>query len=390
MKPSLIFISFLLAGGTGFTAAEKAGPRLEAVILDVNRVKGLRIQTAVAEPATFESTFFSLGQVQTKPGTAAAISSTISGRLTRLDVTLGDKVLEGATVASVESRQPGNPPPVIPLKARITGHVTRVDIRPGDPVEPDRALLEITPLEELLVVAHVPEHLVASIPENALARIHIPALGKNPVEGRLLRFAIQANPENGTWDAQFVIPNPGYRIRPGLRAEVSIVTAQRTDVISLPRSAVQGDATARFVFVKDFQIPHAFVKAPVTVGEINDQQVEITSGLLAGDEVVVQGGYALSFAGGSSLSLKEALDAAHGHEHAADGSELSTTKGKSATPKDRASPASDAHDHGHEHPGHERFWMILSFVLMGALAYVWKRGRNVSQTPAESPTSKGR
>ena len=35
------------------------------------------------------------------------------------------------------------------------------------------------------------------------------------------------------------------------------------------------------------------------------------------------GSYALSFAGSrSGISLKEALDAAHGHEHAEDGSEL--------------------------------------------------------------------
>jgi hypothetical protein len=49
--------------------------------------------------------------------------------------------------------------------------------------------------------------------------------------------------------------------------------------------------------------------------------VEITKGLFPADEVVTRGAYSLSFAGGGSVSLIEALDAAHGHKHAADGKE---------------------------------------------------------------------
>lgn len=59
------------------------------------------------------------------------------------------------------------------------------------------------------------------------------------------------------------------------------------------------------------------------LGEQNDTHVEVIAGLFPGDEVVTRGSYALSFAGsGSGMSLKEALDAAHGHEHNEDGSEM--------------------------------------------------------------------
>jgi cobalt-zinc-cadmium efflux system membrane fusion protein len=55
------------------------------------------------------------------------------------------------------------------------------------------------------------------------------------------------------------------------------------------------------------------------------------------DEVVTRGAYSLSFAGGDSgISLKEALDAAHGHEHAADGSELTAEKEAEMEAKHRA------------------------------------------------------
>ena len=101
---------------------------------------------------------------------------------------------------------------------------------------------------------------------------------------------------------------------------------------------------------KDFDLPNAFVKTPVEVGQMNDRFVEITSGLLPGDEVVTRGAYSLSFAGGGSVSLKEALDAAHGHEHAADGSELTPEEGGDG------GKAGGDDGHGHGEGGASPLW----------------------------------
>ncbi len=70
--------------------------------------------------------------------------------------------------------------------------------------------------------------------------------------------------------------------------------------------------------------------------KLNDRFAEITSGILPGETVVTKGAYSLTFAGASSVSLKEALDAAHGHEHAEDGSELTEAKKAEMAAKKRA------------------------------------------------------
>jgi ABC-type nickel/cobalt efflux system permease component RcnA len=143
--------------------------------------------------------------------------------------------------------------------------------------------------------------------------------------------------------------------------------------MSVPRSALQGEPAKRFVYVKDFDLPNAFIKTPVVVGQANDRVVEIISGLLPADEVVTQGAYSLAFAGGGSVSLKEALDAAHGHEHAADGSELAHGE--------KGGHDASAHEHDHEHDDHSEetnssFWMIVSGVLFVALVVTsWKSRR---------------
>ena len=108
-----------------------------------------------------------------------------------------------------------------------------------------------------------------------------------------------------------------------MRAEFSIVLSTRPDVLSVPKHAIQGDPTKRVVFVQDFELPNAFIRTPLILGEQNDQYAEVIEGLFPGDLVVTRGSYSLGFAAeGSGMSLKEALDAAHGHEHNEDGSEI--------------------------------------------------------------------
>jgi hypothetical protein len=150
-------------------------------------------------------------------------------------------------------------------------------------------------------------------------------------EAELEHIGSLADAETATVGAFFHVSNPETLLRPGMRAEFSIVTSTRADVMTVPRESVQGDASGRFVYVADYELKNAFVKIPVQLGAQNDRYVEITSGLLPGDRVVTRGAYALGFAGKGSVSLKEAMDAAHGHPHNEDGSEMTKEQRAAAT-----------------------------------------------------------
>lgn len=262
----------------------------------------------------------------------SVLSSRISGRIIEVNAFEGDHVKKGDVLVKVESRQPGSPPPVIELKAPRDGLIVASHIRLGEPVEPEKELLDIMDLKEVWASAQVPEDIMSKIKPGSKAHIRIPALGGENIDGELLRFDTKADVDDGTIGAIFHVPNPELRLRPGMRAEFSIVTSTRKNVIAVPREAIQGDLANRIVFVKHVELPNAFTKLPVQTGESNDRYVEIVKGIFPGDEVVTKGSYSLSFASGSGISLKEALDAAHGHEHAEDGSEL--TEEQRAAKKD--------------------------------------------------------
>ncbi|MEZ0218307.1 MAG: efflux RND transporter periplasmic adaptor subunit [Rariglobus sp.] len=340
------------------SAQDAATRRANTVVLDETGVKNLRIQTLVVEPGDFEETVFALGRIEVYPGNRAVVSSRIAGRAQQVRLKLDHSVTAGDLAFVVESRQVGNPPPTVELTAPISGLISAVHVVTGEPVDPDKPLAEITDLSKVYALARVPESLAGRLKRGQRAHIRVAAVTGQTFIAELEHFGAAADPASGTVEAAFRVANPELTLRPGMRAEFSIVTAKRADVTSVPRAALQGTPANRFVYVKDFDLPHAFVKTPVVTGESNDRVVEIVSGLLPADEVVTQGAYSLAFAGAGTLSLKEALDAAHGHQHAADGSEL---KAGAATKDDHG------HAHGDEH-AHDGalLWKILTGVFFVA------------------------
>ena len=339
-----------------------------SVILDPVGVKNLKIQTVEAEETQFEEASFALGTIEALPSRRAAVTSRIPGRIARIQVSAGDRVQAGEVVVLVESRQAGDPPPTIPLKAPLGGTITSSAATLGQSVEPDATLMEIIDLDEVQAVAEVPEHLAGKIQPGTFARIRLISQPDQTFDATLARVGTLSDKENGTLEAIFVLPNPDHKLRPGMRAEFSLVINKREGVMSIPRAALQGDQAARFVYVADYELPNTFVKTPVVVGAMNDRFVEILEGIFPGDQVVTQGSYSLAFAGKGSVSLKDALDAAHGHEHNADGSEIG---------KDSKSETS--RDHGESHgPSMLTLISLAANVLLLALLFVARKKRNAT------------
>lgn len=293
------------------------------VRLDDMKARNLGIEIADVVETDFETTVFAIGRIEEIPSRHSVLSSRIPGRIASLEAIEGDRVEAGQLLVKVESRQPGNPPPVIPLYAPISGIVSESHVRMGEPVEPSNELLDIIDLSEVWAVARVPEQEAASIRVGSQSRIRIAAIPDKTFTGELIRFGTTADPKAGTLDAIFRIANPDYALRPGMRAEFSIVASSRPNVTAVPLEALQGDPASRVVYIKDFDLPNVFLKSPVQTGARNDRYVEIISGLFPGDQVVTKGSYFLGFVGGGGGSLKDALDAAHGHPHNEDGTPMS-------------------------------------------------------------------
>ena len=326
-------------GRLGAVDAEKAARLANTVFLDATGVKNLRLEMAEAEERTFDETLHVLGRVEVFPGKRQVVSSRVAGRAVQVLAVVDHEVKAGDPLVVVESRQAGDPPPRVTLVAPIAGYVVELSVAPGDPVSPGKPLLAIVDLSRVHALARVPEHHANRLRRGLKLRVTSPGWPGEVWESEIAHLGAMADPDSGTLEAACYVDNEGTWLRPGMRVEFDIVTRTRPGLMSVPRSAVQGEGANRFVFVADDAVTNAFVKVPVVVGAVNDQYAEIPEGLFPGDRVVTAGAYSLAYAGKGNVSLKDALDAAHGHEHNEDGSE-------------KVAGASGEAGHAHDVAGH--------------------------------------
>ena len=95
-----------------------------------------------------------------------------------------------------------------------------------------------------------------------------------------------ADNEEGYIPVYFSFENNG-KVVPGSYAEVYLLGAKRSDVISVPLSAVSEQQGLNFVYVRLDE--DCYKKCPVTLGGNDGTRVEILSGIKSGDAVVTKG-----------------------------------------------------------------------------------------------------
>lgn len=363
------FISLIgvLSSASAHGAAEDTRSDSTTILSDQG-VKNLGIETVRPSKATFETTVFAIGKISPIPNRRSVISTRFSGRVVQTPPIVGDRVTKGQVLLKVESRQPGSPPPVIDLVAPEGGIISESHVTLGQPVEPAEELMDIVDLSQVWAVANVPESHASKVKIGSKAHIKVISLGDVTFEGELIRMGTEANTNAGTVEAIFLLENPELRLRPNMRTEFSIVTHSRQGVLSIPRKAIQGDAAEPYVFVKDYELKNAFVKSPVITGEKNHAFVEVKSGINRFDDVVTQGSYLLGFSQGGGISLKEALDAAHGHEHNEDGSELTDSQKKAQAAE--ATGASTAVGSVNWHAPHVIFLIASNCITLALLTVI--------------------
>ncbi len=170
-------------------------------------------------------------------------------------------------------------------KAPFDGVITIRNVNEGTFVQTMRGgggppLLQIQKID--IIVTRV------RIPETNLSRIHIGTPAKVTVDGLNRSFDTRINVINDwidnqsrTIDIRLAIANKDYLIKPGLFARVEIYPEPRRALV-VEREAVLGSENT-YVFVNDHEIAR---KKSVEIRELDTQQVEITKGLVAGQQVV--------------------------------------------------------------------------------------------------------
>lgn len=189
-----------------------------------------------------------------------------------------------------------------------SGYINQLSAVEGAYVTEGSSIVQLADLSTLWAEAQVYSSQWSNIIPNSIARVQVPGAGIGEIKGRIAF----ANPEISSAArinlVRVTVTNPGGRLKPGMPAYILLNSPSRA-TLTLPVDAVIWQANAATVWVQT--APNTFKSTMVTLGTESDDQVEITSGLKAGDVVVTNGAYLLN----SEFILKRGANPMAGHVH---------------------------------------------------------------------------
>ena len=193
--------------------------------------------------------------------------------------------------AAVRLGETGAAETAMPLVSPLSGVVVRHEAFTGAGVEPTQMLYLVADLSVVWVEADVYERDLARVQPGQPAEIRVQAYPDRVFSGRVAVLGRALDEKTRTLMVRVVVPNRDEALKPGMLAQVGLLTGAGEDTITVSADAVQRDGERALVFVE--QEPGVFAVREVTVGRKAGNRIEIRSGVEPGEKVVTTGSFRL-------------------------------------------------------------------------------------------------
>lgn len=179
------------------------------------------------------------------------------------------------------------------VRSPVSGTVLELPVKQDQVVTPGTLLATVAAVDQLEVKADILSDDLGEVKVGQIATVTAPVLGGKALEGRVTKIYPQAEEKTSALGVvQRRVPviialNDPANLKPGYEVRAAIETLTRQDIPVVPREAVRttDDGRKEVMAVVDGQVRHRLVET----GIADQLNVEIVSGLEAGDEIVRDG-----------------------------------------------------------------------------------------------------
>ena len=202
--------------------------------------------------------------------------------------------LQALGVAPPSAGSPGATSALLLIHSPIQGTVIERNATIGATVGPDAVLFKLADLSTLWLVAKVPETTMRDIRRGDTVTVTVDALPDQPVSGRVSYIGATVSDTTRTVDVRIDVPNKAGELKPGMFARAQFTTRgtrQLAAHLLIPQIAVQELNRKPVVFVP--RPDGGFDVRQVTVGATVGDNIEVLSGIKAGDTIVTTGSFTL-------------------------------------------------------------------------------------------------
>lgn len=256
------------------SAVSEAQRAVAAAQEDLNNAK---VALAAAQAAPTTDSDGSTGPSDANANANAV--STAQRNLASAQATL-EQATAKAAERTVKAPSSGN---IVELNAKVGATVTGGTIMGESDTSGGKQCMQIADLSKMKVTVQVGEKDIAKIAVGQSANVTYPAFPDIVSQGTVTAIASVANSDSGsgsggsvTFNVDILIEAPDSRLKPGMTAEVSVVTEQLNDVVMVPTMALMTeDGEHYYVNVATDDESKQTRRVKVTVVTQNDNEAVV-------------------------------------------------------------------------------------------------------------------
>jgi RND family efflux transporter MFP subunit len=175
------------------------------------------------------------------------------------------------------------------IASPVNGFVGRRLLDPGAFVSSNTPVVSVVEIDRVRLVANLVEKDLRRVQVGTLADVEVDAFPGDVFKGRVARVAPVLDPSTRTAQLEIEVPNPDFRLKPGMYSRVRLTVATKTGALTVPVNAVVDIDGRRGVFtVADGQRRLARFH-PVQVGIEDGTRAEILGGIEEGTRIITTG-----------------------------------------------------------------------------------------------------
>ncbi|BAY37012.1 hypothetical protein NIES2111_13460 [Nostoc sp. NIES-2111] len=196
---------------------------------------------------------------------------------------------------------------LVTITAPISGKVADREVTIGQTFnDAGGKLMTIVNDSRLFATANIYEKDLSKVKIAQRIILRVASLSDRTFSGRISRIGTSVAGETQVIPVQAQVNNSGGQLKPGMFAELEVLTNQTSAaILAIPTSAVVEANGKKLVYLQN---GNAFQSVEVTLGQTSENMVEVKSGLFEGDMIVTQRAlqlYAQSLRGGSKSTSEE-------------------------------------------------------------------------------------
>jgi multidrug efflux pump subunit AcrA (membrane-fusion protein) len=254
---------------------------------ETEKVKGNPVTIVEARIDTMRNTLFYTGDLHAEK--EVLVYSLVPGRIVRYNFKEGQPVTKGAAMVILEREETWDQFKPIIVAAPISGRVAANYLDIGERATSQTPLSLIVGGSPIKVFIRVADTELGKIREGMKVDVTVPTVPGVTYNGLVERISPVIERTTRTSQVEITIKDHDSSLRAGMFGDVTIILSEKADALVIPFEALLFEREGR-------ESPYCYIvihdsarKRPLTLGIVEDDSVEVISGLAKGDKVVTLG-----------------------------------------------------------------------------------------------------